>query len=365
MEAASHIKKIPITQASIRDNANELLSHSNGNGIGGLSDYDHIRITKEKNIVQPQPTITIGEAAIACPGNISAIGAAAKAGKTALVGVVLAGAISETGDVDGFSEFKVLSNPDQKAVISFDSEQSEADQQYNVKTILKRAGIERTPDHFRAYNIRQLMISEYQQVTTTICDLCEKKFNGIHLIVIDGGADYILSVNDESAASLIVQFFIHLAIKHACPVVVIVHQNPGSEKERGHFGSEIQRKCYGLLTLTREGDISTLSPKIMRKAGNADVPLISFKYDSGKGYHVAVDTVDKEDQKAKKDRMKHEEIASAIFKPLVALTYQEAVSQIMQATSKGERTAKTMISNMKGWGYIKKHDDGRYRLNEE
>lgn len=363
LEALEYPTNGRITQTQILNNAIQKLEAIEAEPDNGLSAFEHLRITAEKDIPQPEPTVKINSAAIASPGNITAIGAAAKAGKTAVVGVLLAGAISKNGLIDGFSEISISPNPEGKAVISLDTEQSEADQQYNVRAVLKRAGISRTPTYFRAYNIRQLKTEEYQATTNAICDLCRSAYKGIHLIVIDGGADFILSVNDESAASSIVQYFTHLAIKYQCAVIVIVHQNPGSEKERGHFGSEIQRKCYGLLTLTREGDVSTLKPKIMRKAGNADIPLIHFKFCKDKGYHVEVESTDSEEERAVKERKRHKEIAIKVFKPLVALSYTKAVSQIMQETNRGERTAKTMISNMIGWEYINKGDDNNYRIN--
>lgn len=346
-----------ITKDSILQNGLDALKENT------LQSYEHLRITKEKNIPQPEPTITIGGAAIASPGNITAIGAPAKAGKTATASVILAGAISKTGEVDGFGpDFKVRPNINGYAVINIDTEQSEADQQQNVKSVLRRAGFETTPEYYQEYNIRQIPITLYKEVTADICELCAKQFGGIHLIVIDGGADFILSVNDESAATLIIQDFIHLSIKYLCPVIVIVHQNPGSEKERGHFGSEIQRKCYGLLTITRDGDISTLSPKMMRRTGHGDVPLISFKYCKEKGYHVPVDAVDKDEERDKKDRAKHKKIADEVFAPPTALSYSDAVSKIMDKTNLKERSAKTMISNMSGWEYIKKGNDGFYRI---
>ena len=190
-----------------------------------LEDYDLYRVTKEKNIPQPEPTITIAGAAFASPGNISGISAAAKAGKTALAGVILAGAISQTGEVEGFNDLAVIPNIEGRAVIHFDTEQSEADQQYFINTTLRRAKIEITPDYYRSYNIRQLNLENYQEVTDRVCELANERFKGIHLIVIDGGADYIASVNDEEAANKIIEYFIHLSIKYNCPVIVLIHLN--------------------------------------------------------------------------------------------------------------------------------------------
>ena len=136
-----------------------------------LEDFDQWRVTSEKDIPNPEPTITIGGAAIASPGNITGISAAAKAGKTAFTGVLLAGAISQTGEVEGFNDVEVIPNIDGRAVIHFDTEQSEADQQYLVKTILKRAKLNSTPNYYRSYNIRQLSIENYREVTDKICEL--------------------------------------------------------------------------------------------------------------------------------------------------------------------------------------------------
>lgn len=327
-----------------------------------LEDYDELRVTKEKEIPQPEPTVTIGGAAIASPGNITGISAAAKAGKTAFTGVLLAGAISQSGDVDGFNDVIVIPNSEGLAVIHFDTEQSEADQQQLVNTILRRAHIESTPDYYRSYNIRQLTLDNYREVTDNICELSNQKFKGIHLIVIDGGADYIASVNDEAGATYIVQYFTHLSIKYNCPVIIIVHLNPGSDKERGHFGSEVQRKCYGLLTIVKDGEISTVQPKIMRKAGNGEVPLIHFTYSKDKGHHIQIEAVNKEDAKAVKEMERLRRIATELFGPSLALTHTESVNKIMLQTKKGESTAKTMLRNLTGWGILNHGEDKLYRL---
>jgi hypothetical protein len=210
-----------------------------------------------------------------------------------------------------------------------------------------------------------LNLEEYETFTNTVCALASQKHNGIHLIAIDAAADYIIDTNDLKDSRRIIKYFIDLSIKHQCPVIIITHLNPFTQKEMGHFGSVLQRKCYGLLTIDKQGEISTLSAKMVRKAGNSDVPPISFKYSKEQGYHVQVDSVDIDQEKVQKDRLKHLELAKKVFKPLVALQYKDAVSAIMKETSKGERTAKTMISNMSGWGYVKKFNDGFYRINNE
>ena len=329
-----------------------------------LSDFEKYRITKEKVIPHPVPTITIDGAAIAAPGNLLALSAQIKAGKTAMDGVLIAGTFSELGIPDGFPTVK-CEKANGKAVICLDTEQSEADQQDNLNVILNRAGLASTPENLQSYNIRQLSMKDYREFTDNICTLCAEKFGGIHLINIDGGADFILSVNDEEQANEILEYFTHLSIRFKCPVIIIVHLNPNSDKERGHFGSQLQRKCYGLLTIEKAkgSDVSILVPKAFRKAGNADVQPIHFTYDKEKHYHVQIDAPNKETEQAATIVMKHKNIAKEVFPGQTSYSYSDAVKKIMQQADRKERTAKEMIKDMAGWEFIIKGTDGNYRLN--
>lgn len=331
-----------------------------------LVDYEHLRITAEKEYPNNEPLITWDGFGVASAGNLTGISAPSKAGKSAFAGVLLAGSISTNGIIDGFENINVEPNTEGKAVIHFDTEQSEIDQQYNVRTVLKRAGMDKTPEHFLSYNIRQLPLSDYKKVTDALCLAAAKKFFGIYAIVIDGFADYVMSVNDEETATEIIQYFTLLAIQYQCPVIGLLHTNPDGSKERGHLGSQLQRKCYALITISKsDDDISVAMPKFLRKGGNNDLQSIYYKYSHERGLHLQIDTPD---NGAKRDaiiRQQHCTIAKEIFAPTVALKYSEAVEAIMQHTSKGERTAKTMISNMKGWGIIKLHDDKRFRINAD
>lgn len=327
-----------------------------------LSDFDSLLVTAEKDIPQDEIIIEIAGAKFASQNNISAISAAPKGAKTAVMNSMVAGSISCNGAVSGFPDIQVRPNDERKAVIVFDTEQSMADQQHNVKTILKRAGLHNTPEYLRCYNITSLNLEDYQPKTNLICELNAEKFRGIHSIYIDGGADFIASVNDEEQSSGIVKFYRQLSINYQCPVVIIVHQNPGSEKERGHFGSELQRKIYGLLSIEKKGDIFSINGKMLRRSGNNDVPVINFQYCKEQGYHVQVDAQDQEAAKDAARRQKLEDTAKQVFKPFAAYKEIEAYEAIMKCTNKGKTTAKNMLYDMKGFGYLEQGPDKLYRV---
>lgn len=332
----------------------------NGSEVTTLADYEHLRITVEKQYQNIEPVITWEGSGIAAPRNITAISAQAKAGKTAFINMLAAGAISTDGLCDMFGQIKVVPNDQRKAVVILDTEQDEADQQYNVRTILKRAALTSTPDNLLSYNIRQLSMNEYRAVTDAICQAASNEFGGIHTIFVDGVADYIKDVNSIEQATEIREYFTHLAIRYECPVILVIHQNPGSTKERGHLGSEIQRKCYGIVTITKEGDLSTAKSSFTRKAG--ELEPVHFKYSKETGYHVQVDAPVNSAQASKLARV--EDSIKLVLTALDTVQYMELVRKLVGATACSEATAKRYVAVAEANKWVNKGEDGRYRLNQ-
>ena len=328
--------------------------------------YQHLRITDETLIEAPQPVISICDEIIATKQNLILISGLTKGGKSAASSVMMAGAIA-SGEYDGFPDMNIAVNDKRMAVLHFDSEQARHKHQSNLKSVKRRCKLEQLPDFFFSYNIRQLEIAEYETVTKEIFQAAFEKCGGIHLAVIDGIADYIVDPNDQSLSNAIVKFFEKLAVDFNCPIILIIHLNPGSDKERGHLGSQLQRKCESVLTVRKEGDISYLEPKFLRNAGKGDIPLIQFAYDKDKGYHVYAGDKQKTetmDDKSEKRVAEVKELASDVF-ILKSFEYSEAIEAIMRKTSKGDRVSRDTFKIMKAHGFIVQADDKRWRLKTE
>lgn len=333
-----------------------------------LSEYDYLRITDTTPIPEPEPLLKINGEIIAAVEDIFTISGASKSGKSAFVSMLISEAISETGKITGGLEgVEVSTNLDKKAVIHFDTEQARHKQQRNVKTIVKRAGLSTFPDHYRSHNIRQLDIDKYADITTGICQAASERFGGIHSIWIDGGADYIADVNDPERSNAAVKYFEELAIEYHTAVFIIVHTNPGSDKERGHFGSQCQRKSGGIIMVKSENDISFIEPKMLRYAGNTDIPQLLFKYDKERGYHVGCGIKSLESIEAAKFQKR---IASAwdicqnVFGAQQSHTYGKAIDEIVRITKKSEAPAKTYFKDMKAHEMIIQGDDKNWRIDQ-
>ncbi len=329
-----------------------------------LQKYETLRVTDTTIETEPRAIIKFGEAILSTPENITTIAADPKAGKTSLLGVTLSGAIA-SGEYDGFPGWDVLTNSHGLAVVHIETEQSRSRHQQNIRSIIRRAGLQTCPENFLSYNIRRLSLADYAVVTQEICQGAADKFGGIHLIALDGGADYIDDVNDAMLSNGLVKAFEQLAIQFKAPVIVIMHLNPGgSGKERGHLGSQLQRKSESVINIKREGEISTIEAKLLRNGGNSDAPAIQFVYDKSKGYHAYLGEAAKADP-GEKDRKRVElirKITDEAFAPPNSFAYSDAIERIMKVSGKGLNTSKAMFKEMKIHGMINQGPDQNWRL---
>lgn len=330
-----------------------------------LSDFDHLRITDKTNIPNPEPIIKIGEAVISLPETITALSGGSKGGKSALAAMFTAGAIATPGTIiDIPDNIHVKPNLSQFAVIHIDTEQARHRQKINMMSTLRRCGLTETPGFFLSYNIRKLEISEYRETTNAIFRAASIEFGGIFMAIIDGVADYINSVNDEAESNAIVKYLEWLSEEYHCPIITIIHTNPSGDKERGHIGSQIQRKADSVIQIKKDKGISFLEARFLRNAGDAEMPQVMFQYDPVLKYHVGCG--EREDSGSLKEMARTnqlETILEKVFGGQQSHEYNEAISYIMEVSGRAIATAKTLFKALNEGQRIIRSEDKRWRKN--
>lgn len=310
----------------------------------------------------PHPVFAIGDRILSTPGNLTALSAQAKAGKSAVIGAMMAAAFNDNrqgADTLGLT----ASNPDGLALVHLDTEQSRHDHDKLVRKAIRRANVDKPPAWFRSYWLTDLAVLDRRMLLKTLIEEAAEACGGVFAVILDGGADLIASVNDEESARGFVAELHTLAIRFECVVVVVVHENPGTVtgKTRGHFGSEIERKAETNIRLERDGN-GTVTMWADR-ARHCDFPKaagVCFAWSITDGMFVSKGTAS--EIKASEKRTKLIELAETAFGEETSMRRCDLIAAVMPIADVKDEAAKKRVNSFVTEGIIEKEESGTYRL---
>ena len=288
-------------------------------------------------------------------------------GKSNFVSAIIAGTLftdksSENIDTLGLD---ISPNYNHKAILHYDTEQSEYQLYKNLCKTLKRSGLSKVPETYHTFYLAAMSRKERLQIIRDSMDLYYHRHRGIHLVVIDGIADLIRSANDEVESIAIVDELYRLAGIYQTCIVNVLHFVPNGMKLRGHIGSELQRKAAAIISIEKDEDplFSVVKAIKVRDGSPLDVPLLLFTWDKKKEMHTyAGEKSTEETEKRKKQELIG--IAKEIFRFRSRLNYAELVQTLMNIVDIKERTAKNYIRYMKEYEIIQQYASYYYIISK-
>jgi len=347
--------------------ANHLHTFSGINGVNPVTKenlLDRIEaslVNLDSKIEQPIPTISIDDNCISSSGNLTILAGASKGGKTGFLNGLIAGSVNhENRNVDSFG-CSINPNTSKKLVLHLDNEQAVHNHHKAIKGIIRRSGLSHHPDYFKSCNLRKFTPDERREALKAMLEKYSALFNGVFAVFIDGIADLVNSVNEETECNAMVLFLEGLAMQYNCPIISVLHYNPNTEKGRGHLGSQCERKCESFLSITRDKDgVSVIEGKLLRNGGI--IPLNQFVYDLDLGYHVSAGIKDKSQEAVQKFELIKTAAKDFFDNGLKELSYTELFRMFMEAEGIGERWAKERVKKLIESGLIQYSDKTRKKL---
>lgn len=308
--------------------------------------------------------VEINEVPLGTCDNLFCITGGEGVGKSNFVSAIVSGAlVGNTLDESRTLGLTISPNKTRKAVLMFDTEQSERQLYKNVRKTLKRAFLDNKPPFFHAYHLLTLTRKERLELIRNTIDMNFHEHQGIHIVIIDGVADLVRSANDEIESIEIVDELYRLAgFYHTC-IVCVLHFVPNGIKLRGHIGSELQRKAAGILSIEKEDnqEQSVVKAIKVRDGSPLDIPMMLFGWDKREDMFMFQGIKSKED----KERRKQKElrtVALGIFKTHDTISYSDVCQEIMKQMNVQERTAKDYVKYMRESGIIDKNAFQMYQL---
>ena len=313
----------------------------------------------------PEPLLSINEVTIGTAGNLVCVAGSEGSGKTNFLGGVLSGAI-KPGEIDiDTLGTTIRENIRDRAVLLYDTEQSEYQLYKNMTYIVRRASLEKPPVWFKAFCLVGISRSERMKMILESMDRCYYEFGGIHLVVIDGIADLIAGVNEEEPSVMLVEELFRIAAIYNTVIICVLHLAPSGMKLRGHLGSEVQRKASGIILIEKEENInaSTVKALKVRDGSPLDVPLMQFGWSKSEGMHIYLGEMSREASKTRKiNELK--DAAKDIFSGKTYISSKELKQGLMDVFEVQDRTARSYIQAMKDAEIIEKSSQfpGDFRL---
>ena len=213
------------------------------------------KFNPEAAIIDARVAFWLNGIIISTAGNLTNYVAKSGVGKSATIDAMMAAVMKHPdtkADCLGFTS----GNPNELPLLHFDTEQSAADYQRLLHRSKRRARVKEFPKWFHSYHLTGLSGSECRQaVMTAIAQHARKSDGKLFGVMIDGVGDLVANPNDEEECFPLVIDLHKCAIRHDCPIITVLHLNPGSEaKSRGHLGSHLERKAEAIMQLEMDED---------------------------------------------------------------------------------------------------------------
>jgi len=238
--------------------------------------------------VEPEPLIKIDGQIIATPGSLLCITGGPGTGKSNYASCMVAGALNTMGMEADTLGLWVRPNQDEKAILMFDTEQSEYQSYKNLSRLLKRVHLERHPDCLQMLNLCKVTRGKRLGVIRSCMEGAAKRHNGIHSVLIDGLADLISSCNEEQESVKLIEELHALAMRYNTVIAGVVHVASVPGKVRGHLGSEFERKASGVIAIEKDvkHKCSVVKVTKLREGSSSDTRTGCFEWGKSEGYHV-------------------------------------------------------------------------------
>jgi len=234
-----------------------------------------------------RPIYTLDDKVICTPGNLSSITSAIKTGKSSVINAAMASSFPHNGDCDllGFES----ANPKGLAIVHCDSEQARDDHWHQINRAVRRVHLKAPPPWFYSYCLTGLGHKAALACYLEAIRIATDKHGGILSTFLDGLADFVSDVNDAAECNAFVAQLQDLAMQYECPTIGVIHFNHGTDKTRGHLGSQFERKAETNLRLDKTNGITTIWSEKQRRAPIPKGTGPSFQWDDEAQMHLSCD----------------------------------------------------------------------------
>lgn len=302
------------------------------------------KLDLSQNIPDPQMLVSKSDLPICTRGNFSFVIGLPGARKSFLCTGIAGAFINENGCMG-------LDNPNGTGnVLWIDTEQAPGHVGRVGRRLHRIAGL---PTDINSSSINIYLLREFQPDTRRKVFLAAVELHHPDFIVLDGVSDLIKDPNNSEQATSVITELMRVTKEYDCHILTVIHANVGSEKARGHLGSEALRKCETAILVEADGDCS-----VCKWAKTRDMRPSDFAFTVQNGLPIEVEYKSKE---SRADKLQQDIIAA--MPPLPdAIVFKDLTARIMGVSGIKYDASVKRIKKAVEKGYIIKNEAGMYHL---
>lgn len=345
---ATKVQQIPDSSNTFCSNLDEL-GKDDLEAIA--AELKRLEIRNVSDESEPKALYTINGVPVLYPKSIAMVVAQKKSGKTNSIGLLMCASISFNHSVlDGC----IKSSEGTIKILVFDTEQPDRDARQTLRRVMVTAGYDKS-EQWDSHEIRSISLrnkSEKEMQTLILVGILRYEPK---LVVIDGIADVVRDINNQTESKAMLQWMATLAEKFNCCILGALHLNPGTTKATGWLGTQGMKKFTDCIIMTKKDGSFTLSHE---GRGRSPQP-VHFKIADadgdgiGKWESVATSTI--EDVKRNVDNDRRATIADVKF-PIAMTELAEIVAKKREIKIPAARNY--IKDSLEDGGYIERYKVG-------
>lgn len=235
-----------------------------------LESKKKLRELKAGEIQFSAPILMQGENAVIFPHTINVIQGQAGVHKSRLAETICSAMLKLNGCQNDLLGFKRINFEARHTIVYVDTERNLSEQfPFALQSIQLKAGYKKTdhPGNFEYISLLQISRKERFSALNEYLNHLKKSTDSPLFIVLDVSTDCIEDFNKTDKSMELIDLMNVAINDHNVIFLCLIHENPKSDKARGHFGTELMNKASTVMQVGFEKD-----------AGQNDTDIIRVKY---------------------------------------------------------------------------------------
>ncbi len=261
-----------ISPTDIKDEAEQLIKQGNEAAMSSnlktvIASHEKLKALKANEIRFSEPVLRQCENAVIFPHTINVIQGQAGVHKSRLAENICSAFLKQHNCNNELLGFNRLDFDATHTVVYVDTERNLTEQlPYALQSIQKNAGYDKAehPSNFEYISLLQISRKERFAALNEYLNHIKKSTNSPLFIVLDVSTDCIEDFNKTDKSMELIDLMNMAINEHNVIFLCLIHENPKSDKARGHFGTELMNKASTVMQVGFEKDASQNDTDIIR-----------------------------------------------------------------------------------------------------